>query len=207
MKRKSFPYKGLKFYERNKEDVDFAGIGERYKANNFKFIQTHTQGEDDKLAMLGMEMHKEYTANELTLFMYGDIIEIKTCLWQSYKLGEDDDETIERERMFKLVSGEEKAVLSLLLKLENPPKKVVSKTGEALSTQYADALLLATYNLQPEELGKLTQRIYSELLEQIPAVITYQQTGEVLDGEGKNTKDLGNIEWAREQGLLKKKAN
>ena len=207
MKRKSFTYKGLKFYERNKEDVDFAGIGERYKANNFKFIQTNTDDKDDKLAMLGMEMHKEYTANELTLFMYGDIKEIKMCLWQSYKLGEDDGEEINRKRMFELVSGEEKAVLSLLLKLENPPKKVASRTGEALSTQYADALLLATYNLQPEELGKITQTMYSELLEQIPAVITYQQTGEVLDSEGKNKKDLANIEWARKQGLLKEKVN
>ena len=59
--------------------------------------------------------------------------------------------------------------------------------------------------MQPEELGKMPQRIYSELLEQIPAVITYQQTGEIIDGDGKNKKDLANIEWARQQGLLKKK--
>ena len=56
--------------------------------------------------------------------------------------------------------------------------------------------------MRPEELGKMPQRIYSELLEQIPAVITYQQTGEVMDSESKNKKDIENIEWARKQGLL-----
>ena len=119
MKRKSFEYKGLKFFERNKEDVDFAGIGERYKAHNFAFIQAHTKGEDDKLALLGMEMHKEYTANELTLFMYGDMKEIRMCLWQSHRQADDAD----RDRMYKLTNGEEKKVLALLLKLENPPSK------------------------------------------------------------------------------------
>jgi hypothetical protein len=63
-------------------------------------------------------------------------------------------------------------------------------------------LLLSTYNLQPEELGKMPQRIYSDLLEQIPAVITYQQTGEIMDGDGKNKKDFNNVKWAREKGLL-----
>ena len=123
MKRKSFTYKGLKFFERNKEDVDFAGIGERYKAHNFRFIQEHTKNEDDKLALLGMEMHKEYTANELTLFMYGDMKEIRMCLWQSHKLGDEAS----RERMYELVNGEEKQVLALLLNLENPNKKKVIK--------------------------------------------------------------------------------
>ena len=204
MKRKSFDYKDLKFFERNKEDVDFTGIGERFKANNFRFIQAETKNVDDKLALLGMEMHKEYTSKELTMFMYGDLKEIRMCLWQSYKLGEDAGEKINRDKMKEIIDGEEKIVLSLLLQLENPPKKVTDRSGEPLSEKYSDALLLATYNLKPEELGKLTQRIYSELLEQIPAVITYQQTGEVLDGDGKNKKDVENIKWAKEQGLMKK---
>ena len=120
MKRKSFTYKGLEFFERNKEDVDFAGIGERYKAHNFAFIQQHTKGEDDKLALLGMEMHKEYTANELTLFMYGDMKEIRMCLWKSHELSPNSPN---REQMYKIIAGEEKQVLSLLLKLENPTSK------------------------------------------------------------------------------------
>ena len=62
--------------------------------------------------------------------------------------------------------------------------------------------MLSTYNLQPEELGKMPQRIYSELLEQIPAVITYQQTGEIMDGDNRNKKDVENVAWAKEQGLL-----
>ena len=120
MKRKYFEYKGLKFYERNKEDVDFSGISERYKAYNFRFIQEHTKGEDDKLAMLGMEMHKEYTASELTLFMYGDMKEIRMCLWQSHLQSENSPN---REQMYKAVDGQEKQVLALLLKLENPESK------------------------------------------------------------------------------------
>ena len=77
-----------------------------------------------------------------------------------------------------------------------------------MSSNYTDALLLSTYNLKPEELGKMPQRIYSEMLEQIPAVITYQQTGEIMDGEGKNKKDMENLEWARSRGLTgQKKAN
>jgi hypothetical protein len=48
----------------------------------------------------------------------------------------------------------------------------------------------------------MPQRIYSELLEQIPAVITYQQTGEVLDGDGKTKKEIENVKWARKKGLL-----
>ena len=120
MKRKSFEYKGLEFFERNKEDVDFNGIAERYKAYNFRFIQANVKGGDDILAMLGMEMHKEYTAKELTLFMYGDMKEIKMCLWQSHKLGGDE---ANRERMYKVIEGDEKNVLALLLKLENPDKK------------------------------------------------------------------------------------
>ena len=120
MKSKSFEYKGLKFFERNKEDVDFAGIGERYKAHNFRFIQAHTKKEDDVLALLGMEMHKEYTAKELTLFMYSDMKEIRMCLWQSHSAG---DIGANRETMYKAIEGEEKQVLALLLKLENPPVK------------------------------------------------------------------------------------
>ena len=198
MKRKSFTYKDLKFFERDKDDVDFAGIGERYKANNFAFIQANTKKEDDVLALLGMEMHKEYTAQELTLYMYGNAKEIKMCLWHSYKFNDNPN----RESMLKVIDGEEKKVLALLLKLESPPEKVTGRKGSVLSAKYANALLLATYNLQPEELGKMPQRIYSELLEQIPAVITYQQTGEIVDGDGKNKKDSENVVWARKKGLL-----
>ncbi len=198
MTRKSFEYKSLKFFERDKDDVDFAGIGERYKADNFRFIQANTKNADDILALLGMEMHKEYTAKELTLYMYGDAKEIKMCLWHSYKFNDNPN----RESMLKVIEGEEKKVLALLLNLENPPKEVTGRKGNLLSTQYADALLLATYNLQPEELGKIPQRIYSDLLEQIPAVITYQQTGEIIDGDGKSKKDVENVAWARKQGLL-----
>jgi hypothetical protein len=119
MKRKSFEYKDLEFFERNKEDVDFAGIGERYKAHNFRFIQANTKKDDDVLALLGMEMHKEYTAQELTLFMYGDMKEIKMCLWHSHKFGEKPN----RENMLKVIEGEEKKILSLLLNLESPAVK------------------------------------------------------------------------------------
>ena len=124
MTRKSFEYKSLKFFERDKDDVDFAGIGERYKAHNFRFIQANTKKDDDILALLGMEMHKEYTAQELTLFMYGDAKEIKMCLWHSYKFNNSPN----RESMLKVIEGEEKKVLALLLKLENPPvkKKILS---------------------------------------------------------------------------------
>ena len=62
--------------------------------------------------------------------------------------------------------------------------------------------MLSTYNLKPDELGKMPQRIYSELLEQIPAVITYQQTGEIMDGDSENKKDFENVKWAREKGML-----
>ena len=61
---------------------------------------------------------------------------------------------------------------------------------------------MATYNFKPDEIGKMPQRIYSNLLEQIPAVITYQQTGEVMDGDGEESKDVGNVKWLREKGLL-----
>ncbi len=120
MKRKHFEFKGLKFFERNKEDVDFNGISERYKAHNFRFIQEHTKTDDDKLAMLGMEMHKEYTASELTLFMYGDMEEIRMCLWQSHLIS---DNSPNKDQMLKVVDGQEKQVLALLLKLENPESK------------------------------------------------------------------------------------
>ena len=128
MKRKSFEYKGLQFFERNKEDVDFSGISERYKAHNFRFIQEHTKSEDDKLALLGMEMHKEYTANELTLFMYGDMKEIKMCLWKSHQLSPNSPN---RDHMYKVIEGDEKKVIGLLLKLENPPKKKVETKDKA----------------------------------------------------------------------------
>ena len=197
MTRKSFEYKSLKFFERDKDDVDFAGIGERYKADNFRFIQANTKKADDILALLGMEMHKEYTAKELTLYMYGDAKEIKMCLWHSYKFNDNPN----RESMLKVIEGEEKKVLALLLNLENPPVKKKANQ-QNLSSNYTDALLLATYGMKPEELGKMPQRIYSDLLEKIPAVITYQQTGEIMDGDNRKKKDVENVAWAREQGLL-----
>jgi len=61
---------------------------------------------------------------------------------------------------------------------------------------------MSIYNLKVEELGKMPQRIYSELLSQIPSVITYQQTGEIIDVEGKRRKDLENLEWARKEGMV-----
>ena len=61
---------------------------------------------------------------------------------------------------------------------------------------------MSTYNLKVEELGKMPQRVYSELLEQIPAVITYQQTGEIIDSEGKSRKDLENLDWVRQKGMI-----
>ena len=120
MKRKSFEFKDLKFFERNKEYVAFNGISERYKANNFRFIQEHTKTEDDKLAMLGMEMHKEYTASELTLFMYGNIEEIRMCLWHSHLIS---DNSPHKDQMLEVVNGQAKQVLALLLKLEHPESK------------------------------------------------------------------------------------
>ena len=62
--------------------------------------------------------------------------------------------------------------------------------------------MMSIYNLKVEELGKMPQRVYTELLSQIPAVITYQQTGEIIDLEGKRRKDLENLEWARKQGMV-----
>ena len=62
--------------------------------------------------------------------------------------------------------------------------------------------MMSIYNLKVEELGKMPQRIYSELLSQIPSVITYQQTGEIIDVEGKRRKDLENLEWARKEGMV-----
>ncbi len=62
--------------------------------------------------------------------------------------------------------------------------------------------MMSIYNMKVEELGKMPQRIYSELLSQIPSVITYQQTGEIIDVEGKRRKDLENLEWARKEGMV-----
>ena len=126
MKRKSFEYKDLKFFERDKDDVDYAGMGERYKANNFAFIQANTKKEDDVLALLGMEMHKVYTANELTLYMYGDMKEIRMCLWHSYKFNENPN----RESMLKNIAGDEKKILALLLNLETPPVKKKTRSDK-----------------------------------------------------------------------------
>lgn len=66
----------------------------------------------------------------------------------------------------------------------------------------SDALLLATYGLKPEELGQMTSAQYRSLLDQVPKVITYQQTGKITEGK-QNYSSKENLQWMKEEGLLK----
>jgi len=66
-----------------------------------------------------------------------------------------------------------------------------------LSTEFADALMLKVYGLSREELGKLTQRHFSELLENIGGVIVFEQTGKIVDRKAEIEKDRKNILWTK----------
>jgi len=62
--------------------------------------------------------------------------------------------------------------------------------------------LLATYGLKPEELGLMAYSQYKTLLDQVPNVITYQQTGKIIEGKEHYTPKE-NLQWMKEEGLLK----
>lgn len=74
--------------------------------------------------------------------------------------------------------------------------------GEEISSAFSDALLLSTFGLKPDELGLMTYAQYRSLLDEVPNVITYQQTGKITENEHKFTAEE-NLQWMKEQGLLK----
>lgn len=132
MKRKSFTFQGLKFFERNKDDMDFAGVAERLKAHNFAFIQENTDNEDNKLSLLMSEMHRDYTIAELNLFMYGNSAEILNALWDSYRINPSaNGELLTKEQLSEKIKGKERNVLTLLLEMERPKKKKTKAQAES----------------------------------------------------------------------------
>ncbi len=62
--------------------------------------------------------------------------------------------------------------------------------------------MLATYGLKPEELELMAYSQYKALLDQVPNVITYQQTGKIIEGKTKYSAE-DNLKWMKEEGLLK----
>jgi len=124
MKRKSFTFDDLKFFERDKGFSDLEGVTERYKAEKFAFIQKHTDDPDDRVSLLGIEMHKDYTANELGLFLSTNKQEIRLGLFHSYcKNPELNGKGFSFEEFSKLIVGKEDDITKLLTELENPLKK------------------------------------------------------------------------------------
>ena len=117
MKRKSFEYLNLKFFERNKEDSDFVAMSDRFRAHNFKFIQENTEEADDKGMLLMKEMDKEYTPEKISLFLYTNLNQIKRQLWDSFKLNPEMNGTTE-DKFFELIKNQESVIFELLLKLE-----------------------------------------------------------------------------------------
>ena len=57
--------------------------------------------------------------------------------------------------------------------------------------------------MKPDELGKIPQRVYDDLLDNIGTILGYENTGKVE--EGKENKDEEHLKWFREQKLLKEK--
>lgn len=124
MKRKSFTYADLKFYERDKGFSDLEAVTERYKAVQFAFIQKNTSDPDDRVALLGLEMHKEYTPQELGLFISTNEQEIRHGLYHSYcRNPELNGKGLDFEEFCKLMLGKEDDISKLLNDLENPVKK------------------------------------------------------------------------------------
>jgi len=118
MKRKSFEYLNLKFFERNKEDSDFVAMSSRYRAHEFRFIQDNTDDPDDRGMLLMKEMDKEYTPEKISLFLYTNLNQIKRQLWDSFKLNPELNGTTE-SKFFELIKNQESVIFELLLKMEN----------------------------------------------------------------------------------------
>lgn len=119
MKRKSFTFDDLKFFERDKGFVDLDGVTERYKEGKFAFIQKNTVDPDDRVALLGMEMHKAYTPEELGMFLKLNKQEIRHGLFHSYcKNPELNGKGLSFDEFSKLVAGKEDDITELLEKLE-----------------------------------------------------------------------------------------
>ena len=59
--------------------------------------------------------------------------------------------------------------------------------------------------MKPDELGKIPQRIYDDLLDNIGTILGYENTGKVEEGKIKESKDQEHVNWFREQKLLKEK--
>ncbi len=59
--------------------------------------------------------------------------------------------------------------------------------------------------MKPDELGKIPQRVYDDLLDNVGAILGYENTGKVNEPKTKENKDKEHLEWFREQKLLKDK--
>ena len=64
-------------------------------------------------------------------------------------------------------------------------------------------MICKNYNLEPEKLGKIPQRIYDDLLDNIGSILSYENTGEVNDKNIGDKKDKDNVKWMKERKLLK----
>lgn len=208
-RRKSFEFpvgdRKLVFFERNKEDLDLFAITEKYKAQQFKFIQQNTTDPDDRGMLLMKVLNTKYTPQELSTFMYFSMEGIRQVLWDSYKLGNTKE--LDREEFLKVIDGHERQIRDLLMKLEGLEdlKKDTGKSVE-LSREYADALLVKVYGISLEELGKLSQRQYTDLLENLAGTISFEQVGKVHDVKAEEEKDRKNLDWVRklkkEKGIV-----
>ena len=64
-------------------------------------------------------------------------------------------------------------------------------------------MLCKNYNLKPDELGKIPQRVYNELLDNVGAILGYENTGKIDEPKTKENKDKEHLEWMKEQGIFK----
>ena len=51
--------------------------------------------------------------------------------------------------------------------------------------------------MSSEDVGKIPQRIFTQLLENAGGAVSYEQTGKVVDKKMEEKRDKENLEWVR----------